>query len=122
MSVTHHPDVQNAITVSVLTEIDSGVGNATIEFQTSADVEVATLICSDPAGDVVGPVLTFGVITGDPGATGGLAEKFVIISPALSECIYGSVGLIGADINMSNNDINPGDTVDVTLLIYTAPP
>ena len=122
MSVTHNASIQNSIADIVLTEIDTGAGNATIELQTSLGVEVATLIFSDPAGSVVGPVLTFDSLTADPGATGGLATKFVIISPALTECLYGSVGVIGEDINLSSVDIQPGHSVEITILTYTAPP
>ena len=63
MSVTHNASIQNSIADIVLTEIDTGAGNATIELQTSLGVEVATLIFSDPAGSVVGPVLTFDSLT-----------------------------------------------------------
>ena len=122
MAVTHNANIQNSIAGIVLTEIDTGIGNAIIELQTSLGVEVATLTCSDPAGTVVGSVLTFDTLTADSGATGGLTTKFVIISPALTECLYGSVGLIGEDINLSSVDIQPSNSVEITTLTYTAPP
>ena len=121
MSVTHHADTQNAIADAVLVEIDTGAGNATIELLTSGDVEVATLTCADPAGTVSGAVLTFGTISPDTSATGGTLAKFAIISPTPTDCIYGSVGLSGEDINMSAVVITAGATVSITTLTYTAP-
>ena len=121
MSVTHHADTRNAIAAAVLAEIDAGAGNATIELRTSGDVEVATLTCADPAGTVGGAVLTFDTIANETNATGGIAAKFAIISPTPTECVYGSVGLVGADINMSAVDIQAGSTVSITILTYTAP-
>jgi len=104
-----------------LAEIDAGAGNATIELRTSGDVEVATLTCADPAGTVSGETLTFDTIANDTNATGGTVEKFAIISPTPTDCVYGSVGLSGEDINMSAVDIQAGSTVSITLLTYDAP-
>jgi hypothetical protein len=121
MSVTHHADTRNAIADAVLAAIDTGAGNATLELRTSGDVEVATLTCSDPAGTVTGAVLTFSAITDDSSATGGTAAKFAIISPTPTECVYGSVGTSGEDINLSSVVIGAGDTVSISSLTYTAP-
>jgi hypothetical protein len=121
MSVTHHTDTRNAIADAVLAAIDTGAGNATLELRTSGDVEVATLTCSDPAGTVTGAVLTFSAITDDSSATGGTAAKFAIISPTPTECVYGSVGTSGEDINLSSVVIGAGDTVSISSLTYTAP-
>jgi len=121
MAVTHHADTRNAIADAVLAAIDTGAGFATIELRDSGGTEVATLTCSDPAGTVTGAVLTFSTITNDTSATGGTAAKFAIISPTPTECVYGSVGLTGEDINMSAVVITAGWTVSITTLTYTAP-
>ena len=121
MAVTHEAATRNAIADAVLTAIDTGAGNATIELRTSGDVEVATLTFSDPAGTVSGAVLTFSAITDDSSATGGTAAKFAIISPTPTECVYGSVGTSGEDINLSSVVIAATDTVSISSLTYTAP-
>lgn len=121
MAVTHHANTRNAISDAVLAEIDTGAGNATIELRTSGDAEVATLTCSDPAGTVSGAILTFSTISNDTSAAGGTTDRFAIISPTPTECVYGSVGLTGADINMSAVVITAGWTVSITTLTYTAP-
>lgn len=121
MSVTHEAATRNAIADAVLAQIDTGAGNATIELRTSGDVEAATLTFSDPAGTVAGAVLTFDTITDDTSATGGIVDRFAIISPTPTECVYGSVGTSGEDINLSSLNIGVGDTVSISSLTYTAP-
>ena len=121
MSVTHHANTRNAIADAVLAEIDTGAGNATIELRDAGNTEVSTLTFSDPAGTVGGAILTFTPPANDTSATGGTVTKFAIISPALTECVYGSVGLSGEDINMSAVVITAGWTVSITVLTYTAP-
>ena len=122
MAVTHHADTRNAIATAVKTEIDAGTGSATLEFQTSGTVEVAT--CTFPSencGSVSGAVLTFGTIADDTSATGGTVAQFVIKSATPTDCVYGSVGTTGEDINLSSLNVGSGDTVSVSSLTYTAP-
>lgn len=121
MSVTHHADTRNALVDAVLAQIDAGAGNATIELRDVGDNEVATLTCSDPAGVVAGPVLTFSAITNDASATGGTPTKMAIISPTPTECVYGSVGTSGTDLILSAATITAGATVSINPLTYTAP-
>ena len=125
--VTHHANTRQAIAVAVLAEIDAGAGTATLELQLVAGTEVATLDFPDPAA----PAPLVGVITfdctppiEDASATGHATDdvtKFAIISPVPTDCVYGTVGTSGADINLSSVQIQPTDAVSISALTYTAP-
>jgi len=121
MAVTHAAGTRTNIANQVLTDIDAGSGNPTLEFQTSGAVEVATLTCSDPAGTVSGAVLTFSTITSDSSATGGTIAKAQIKTGAGAAVLSCACGTSGSDINLSSLVIGAGDTVSCSSLTYTAP-
>ena len=121
MAVTHHATIRNTLVDAVLTAIDQDVGAGDLVFVTSGDVEVATLVLTDPAGSVTNEVLTFSAIADDTSATGGTVAKFQIEDNSGDELIYGSVGTSGQDINLSSLSVGAGDTVSVSSLTYTAP-
>lgn len=122
MAITHSAATRNAIADAVLVEIDIDVGAGTLEFHTSGDVEVATLVLTDPAGSVTAEVLTFSSIADDTSATGGTVAKFVIKANAGGTRILGNVQTSGGDINLSSLVVGVGDTVSISSLTYTAPP
>ncbi len=121
MAVTHASGLRNTIATAVRDAIDAGAGAGTLVFQTSGDVEVATLTLSDPCGTVSGAVLTFSAITSDTTATGGTVAKFKITTSAPADVIFGAVGTSGSDINLSSLSVAANDTVSVSSLTYTAP-
>jgi len=121
MSVTHNAATRNSIADAVLADIDQDVGAGNLVIRTSGDVEVATLVLSDPAGTVSGAVLTFSAITDDTSATGGTAAKATVESNGSTEVLLCAVGTSGSDINLSSTTIGAGDTVSVSSLTYTAP-
>lgn len=122
MAVTHPTTVRNGLADYVVDLIDAGAGAGTLEFQTSGNVEVATLTFSDPAfGAATGGTATASAITSDTSATGGTVAKFVVKDSNGNPVFYGAVGTSGSDINLSSLAVGAGDTVSISSLTYTAP-
>lgn len=121
MAITHASGLRTTIATAVRDAIDAGAGAGYLEFQTSGDVEVATLTLSDPCGTVSGPTLTFSAITSDTSATGGTVAKFQIYTSAAAQVLAGAVGTSGSDINLSSLTVAANDTVSISSLSYTAP-
>ena len=121
-AVTHAATVRNTLCDTVVDLLDAGAGAGLLIFQTSGDVEVATLTFSDPAfGAASGGTATANSITDDSSATGGTTDRFDAEDSVNTDVFFGSVGLSGADINLSSVAIGAGDTVSVTSLTYSAP-
>jgi len=122
MAVTHPTAVRNGLADYVVDLIDAGAGAGTLEFQTSGNVEVATLTFSDPAfGAATGGTATASAITSDTSATGGTVAKFVVKDSNGNPVFYGAVGTSGSDINLSSLAVGVGDTVSISSLTYSAP-
>lgn len=121
MAVTHETATRNTIADAVVDLIDSG-GTGTLEFQTSGDVEVATLTFSATAfGAAASGTATAAAITDDTNATGGTITKFVIKNGSGTTILTGSAGTSGTDIILSSASIGAGDTVSCSSLTYSAP-
>lgn len=122
MAVTHPTAVRNAIADAVVDSIDSG-GAGSLIFQTSGDVEVATLTFSATAfGAASGGTATAAAITSDTSATGGTVAKFKIQNGSAADAGFaGAVSTSGSDINLSSLTVGAGDTVSISSLTYTAP-
>lgn len=122
MAITHPTAVRNTLADAVVDLIDGGTGAGTIEFQTSGDVEVATLSFSATAfGAASSGTATAAAISDDTNATGGTIAKFVVKDGDGTEIFSGSVGTSGEDINLSSLSIGAGDTVSLSSLTYSAP-
>lgn len=125
MAVTHPTAVRTAIADLVVDRIDAGAGAGTLEFQTSGDVEVATLTFSDPAfGAAASAVATASAITSDTSATGGTIAKARAKDSTGTEVFACSVTATGGggDIQLSSVSVSAGQTVAVSSLTYTACP
>ena len=121
-AVKHPTTVRNKLADAVVDLIDAGAGAGFLEFQTSGDVEVATLTFSDPAfGAASSGTATANSITDDTSATGGTTDRFDVEDSNNVDVFYGSVGTSGQDINLSSVAIGALDTVSVTSLTYSAP-
>ncbi len=123
-AVTHPVAVRNAIADLVVDRIDAGAGAGILEFQTSGDVEVATLTFSDPAfGAAASGTATASAITSDTSATGGTIAKARAKDSVATECFACSVTATGGggDIELSSVVISAGQTVSLSSLTYTAP-
>jgi hypothetical protein len=105
--------------------VDTRVGTtATMEFQTSGDVEVATISLANPAfgASSTGVITLGGVPLSDTNATGGTMAKFVIKSGGSTTEITGTVGTSGENINFPGGlTVGAGDTVTLTSFTITCP-
>ena len=122
MAVTHPAAVRTIIADAVVDSIDVG-GAGSLIFQTSGDVEVATLTFSATAfGAASGPTATAAAITSDTSATGGTVAKFKIQNGSAADAGFaGAVSTSGSDINLSSLAVGALDTVSISSLTYTAP-
>lgn len=123
MAITHNTDVRNSLAEVVGDAVDAGSAAGTLEFQTSGDVEVATLTFSDPSfGSPSNGIITAASITEDSNATGGIIAKFRIFDSDSNEVIEGTVTETdsGGDIELSSVSVGSGDTVSISSLTYEA--
>lgn len=121
MAVTHSNAARSVIADALLALLNSG----NLEFQTSADAEVATCALSATAFQAaVNGVATANAISNDTNATGGTIAKFVLKNSSNVGVIFGSVTATGGggDVEISSLAISAGDAVSVTSLTYTAAP
>lgn len=101
--------------------IDVG-GAGTLVFQTSGDVEVATLTFSATAfGAASFGVATAAAITSDTSATGGVVAQASFFSGGATKILEATVSTSGADINLSSLTVGASDTVSVSSLTVTVP-
>jgi len=123
MAVTHPTAVRTIMADAVVDSIDVG-GAGSLVFQTSGDVEVATLTFSATAfGAASGATATAAAITSDSSATGGTVAKFIINNGSAAQAGFaGAVSTAGSDINLSSLAVGSGDTVAMSSLTYTAAP
>lgn len=102
--------------------IDAGSGAGTLQFETSGDVEVATLTFSATSfGAASAGVATANAITSDTNAAGGTIAKASAYDSNSNKVVELTVGTSGADINVSSLTIGAGDTVSVSSLTITVP-
>jgi len=123
MAVTHPTAVRDGMCNFVVDQLDEGTPPGTLVFQTSGDVEVATLTFSNPAfGASSSGTATAGAITSDSSATGGTIAKARLKNAAGTDKIICSVTATGGggDIELDTVVVGAGQTVAVTSLTYTA--
>lgn len=121
MALTLETAMRDAISNAVDTEVGT---TATLEFQTSVDVEVATLTLGNPAfgASSTGAIALSGTPLSDTTATGGVMAKFRIKSAGTTNKIAGVVGTSGQDINFAGGlTVGAGDTVTLTSFTITCP-
>ena len=125
MAVTHPTAVRQGICNFVVDQLDEGTPPGTLVFQTSGDVEVATLTFANPAfGAADGSAIaTAGTIVSDTSATGGTIAKARMKNAAGTDKIICSVTATGGggDIELSSVVVSAGQTVSLSGLTYTAP-
>ncbi len=122
MAITLTTSARNAAADAIVDLIDAGSGVGYLEFQTSGDVEVATLTFSDPAfGNAASGTATASAITDDSNATGGTVAKFRIFDSDDNEILSGSVGTSGEDINLNTLSVSASDVVSISSLTLTQP-
>src|SRR3990167_3536944 len=125
MAVTHPLLVRQGICNFVVDQLDEGTPPGTLVFQTSGDVEVATLTLANPAfGAADGSAIaTAGAIVSDTSATGGTIAKARLKNQVGTDKIICSVTATGGggDIELSSVVVSAGQTVSVSSLTYAAP-
>jgi len=111
---------RNAACNAIVDLVDAGAGAGTMVFETSADVEVATLTFSDPAfGDAVTGTATANPITSDTNATGGTVSQLSFYDSNSNKVAEFTVSTSGADVNLSSTSIGAGDTINCTSFDFT---
>jgi hypothetical protein len=124
MAVTHPTAVRDGICNFVVDQLDEGTPPGTLVFQTSGDVEVATLTLSNTAfGASASGTATAAAITADSSATGGTIAKVRLKNNVGTDKIIGSVTATGGggDIELNSVVTSAGQQVSVTSLTYSAP-
>ena len=113
---------RNAACNAIVDLVDAGAGAGTLQFETSGDVEVATLTMSDPAfGDAATGVATAGAITSDTNATGGTIAQASLYDSDSNKVLEMTCGTSGAEINLSSLSVGASDTVSCSSLTITVP-
>lgn len=126
MSLVHIATVRNALADLIDDLVNTGAGaNGTIEFQTAASAEVATINLSAIAfGAAAGGTMTLAATTDDTNATGNGSPvtKFIVKDQDGAEVFQGTVTLTagGGDIELSATTIGSGSTVSLTSFTYSA--
>lgn len=124
MAVTHPTALRTILADLVVDRVDAGAGAGTLEFQTSGNVEVATLTFSDPAfGAAASGTATADTITSDTDATGGTIAKAVAKDSDGNIVFTCSVTETsgGGDIELSSVVVSAHQTVSLSSLTYSAP-
>ena len=125
MAVTHPTAVRTAVADFIVDQLDEGSPPGTLEFQTSGNVEVATLTFNTTAyGAASSGVATAAAITADSSATGGTIAKARQKNAAGTDKIICSVTAVGGggDIEMGSVVVSAGQSVSITSLTYEAMP
>ncbi len=115
--------LRNVLADAIDNEINTGAGTATLQFETSGDVEVATINLQNPAfGAAATGVITLqGVPLSDSSATGGTTAQASIYDRDSTKQLEMTVGTSGTEIIISSTTIGATDQVDLTSLTITVP-
>jgi hypothetical protein len=114
--------MRNILADAIDDAVNGGGGAGYAQFETSGDVEVATLTFSATAfGAASGGTITANAITSDTSATGGVAAKLSLYDAADAKVLELSVGTSGADVTITNTTIPIGATVTMSALTVTVP-
>lgn len=115
--------LRNVLADAIDNEINTGAGTATFVFETSGDVEVATIDLQNPAfGAAAAGVITLqGVPLSDTSATGGTTVQASVFDRDATKQFELTVGTSGTEIIISSTVIGATDQVDLTALTITVP-
>jgi hypothetical protein len=121
MAVTHPTAARNILADTICDTLDAG----TLEFQTAADAEVATLTLNAAAfAAAAAGTAAAGAITLDASATGGTIAKARLKTAGALEKVACSVTATGGggDIEMNSVIVSAGQEVSCSALSYSACP
>ena len=97
--------------------------NGDLKFETSGDVEVATIQFQDPAfgASSTGVITLNGVPLEDTNATGGTVAQFSIFDRDNVKQFEGVVAVSGQDLDLTSLSVGATDTVELTSFTITVP-
>lgn len=123
MALQLQTNARDACSDAVDALINTGAGTAQLKFETSGDVEVATIDLQNPAfgNSSTGIITLAGVPLSDTSATGGTVAQFSIYNRNATKVLEGTCGVSASDINISSVTIGAGDTVTLTSLTIQTP-
>ena len=126
MGVTHPQAVRTGVANFVVDQIDEGTPSpGKLVFLTAGGAVVATLTFANPAfGPAASGVAVANAIASDINAVGGTTTKAElrnsagVLKAACSVTVIGG----GGDIQLTDVDIDPGQTLSISTLAYEAMP
>jgi hypothetical protein len=125
MALTLETAARNAACNAIVDLIDGETDAGVLKFETSGDVEVATITFAATAfGAAATGVATAAATTDDSSATGGTVAQFSIYAGGGdTKILEGTVTATGGggDITMSSLAVTAGDTVSLDSLTITMP-
>lgn len=110
---------RNASVNAVAAKVNDGSGPGRIKIRNPSNVVLVDIAFADPAfGSASGGAasLTGGASISGTAIASGTATNYIICDSDGVEIMSGSVGLSGAEINLSSVNLNIGDTVTITSL------
>lgn len=123
MALTLETALRNDLADQIDDSINTGAGTATLQFETSGDVEVATIDLQNPAfgAAATGVITLAGTPLSDTNATGGTIAQFSIYDRDSTKQLEGTVATSGADINITSTIIAATETVTLSSFTLTVP-
>lgn len=114
--------MRSALAARFITEMDTGAADAKGQFETSGDVEVATINFQATSFTESGGVCTLaGVPLSSPAATGGTTAQFSLYDADSTKQAELTVGTSGTEITITSTTIAASEIVDLTSLTITVP-
>lgn len=114
--------VRNAACDAIVDLVDGGTGAGYGQFETSGDVEVATVTFSATAfGAASGGTATAAAITEDSSATGGTVAQFSVYDGDDTKLWENTVATSGAEIDITSTSISASETVTMSSYTVTVP-
>ncbi len=115
--------LRNVLADAIDTEVNTGTGTATLQFETSADAEVATINLQNPAfgAAATGTITLQGVTLSDTSATGGTVAQASIYNRGATKQLEMTCGTGAQEITISSTSVAATDQVDLTSLTITVP-
>lgn len=125
MALTLETVMRNGIADAIDDLINTGAGVATLKFETSGDVEVATISLQDPAfGDAAAGLITLnGLPISSAAATGGTVGKFSVYNKDAVKQFEGTVTVTGGggDIELPALEVPVGAILQLISLAIQVP-
>ena len=123
MTIYYPVTVKNSLSDSVDDLTNAGAGSyGRLVFLSNLGDVIATQPMSVPAfGDSVQGTIVADALTAEVSASPGTITQFQIQNKDGEAVLQGSVGISGADINLTSVDIQAGDTISMSSLTYSTP-